>query len=74
MSLAVDPGPCDVCVRFPKDGCAFPPNTEKLRCFVSYFQHVEEGEAGERAAGGTVSERKPVEIRQETRRPILDGA
>lgn len=27
---------------FPKDGCAFPPNTEKLRCFLNYFDHVSE--------------------------------
>ncbi|OLP77640.1 Poly(ADP-ribose) glycohydrolase [Symbiodinium microadriaticum] len=27
---------------FPKDGCAFPPNTEKLRCFLQYFRHVSE--------------------------------
>ena len=25
---------------FPKDGCAFPPNTEKLRCFLCYFSRV----------------------------------
>ena len=25
---------------FPKDGCGFPPNTEKLRCFLQYFHHV----------------------------------
>ena len=25
---------------FPKDGCAFPPNTEKLRCFLSYFEDI----------------------------------
>ena len=27
---------------FPKDGCAFPPNTEKLRCFLSYFDQISE--------------------------------
>ena len=27
---------------FPKDGCAFPPNTEKLRCFLNYFDQFSE--------------------------------
>ena len=25
---------------FPKDGCGFPPNTEKLRCFLNYFRQL----------------------------------
>ena len=30
---------------FPKDGCAFPPNTEKLRCFLNYFDQLDISEA-----------------------------